>query len=137
MKKKLALLLAVAVLALLLAGCGSSMSDADKCAYDLILDAAYSFKNPSSVRLVSGQAIPEVQQALVRLSATNGFGAETTGYYWLTGSSVTDLENDTALLNLAGMDDKRIAELIQDCQTRGELNVSAINKALAKYFDNN
>lgn len=69
--------------------------------YELILDVAYKFKNPSSVRIISGKVNygttdtdnPPYEfrnfelekgyyiNANLRLSATNGFGATTTDYY--------------------------------------------------------
>ncbi len=70
----------------------------DKVAYELILDAAHNFKNPSSVRLVSGTVGVDKDCLFAVLSATNGFGARTTGYYYVTGGWIMESENPISIL---------------------------------------
>ncbi len=58
----------------------SSLSENDKKAFDMILKASDEFKDPSSVRLVSGSFSEDGTLCCV-ISATNGFGARVTSYY--------------------------------------------------------
>ena len=96
-----ALVMAIA-LCFPLVGCGNSIPSKEESTYELVLAASYKFKNPSSVRVVSGKVYYyeitddakerneytdlELERGYyisgnLRLSATNGFGATTTGYY--------------------------------------------------------
>jgi uncharacterized membrane protein YvbJ len=56
----------------------------NRIAYDLIVKYAYSFKNPASVRVISGEAGDDNESvdeyAFVCLTATNAYGADVTGY---------------------------------------------------------
>ena len=98
----------------------SVLDGADKVAFDLIMHYAYSFKNPSSIRLVSGTANDWESGifAFLCISATNGFGATTNGYYYMSYAGMDDV----------GSSSRKVAL----CQTTGELNVAKINKALER-----
>ena len=107
-KKIAILLMLVMTLSLCCAfvGCGDNERTSEEDIknqriYEFVLDVAYKFKNPSSVRVVSGKVnydttdtdTPpydfrdfEIEKGYyingnLRLSATNGFGATTTDYY--------------------------------------------------------
>lgn len=58
---------------------------ADRIAYDILETCSSSFKNPSSVRIISGSVFDDQfrdQKALyVNIMAENGFGATTSSYY--------------------------------------------------------
>lgn len=114
-------LILAATVCITLAGCGNNgLSDREQAIYQLVLDASYKFKNPSSVRVVSGKATYteitdenindmeysdlEIERryfitANLRISATNGYGATTTEYYHIIydrqGKIATDNLDDT------------------------------------------
>lgn len=93
----------------------------DKVAFDLIIQYAASFKNPASIKLMSGTA-SEVgatgPYAFLCISATNGFGATVNGYYYLSPVQIDDVGNSSRKVNL--------------CRTNSELDVDKINRALAQ-----
>lgn len=60
----------------------------DKVAYEMVLDAADYFKNPSSVRLVSGSVGVDKDCLFAGISATNGLGARSTSYYYIDGEGL-------------------------------------------------
>lgn len=103
--KKITILLAIIILivsATFMVACGKEDRVEDKI-YDLVLTTAYTFKSPSSVRVLSGYVkyinISEEKdttsysefeklrgysiECYVKISATNGYGAITTAYYQL------------------------------------------------------
>jgi len=90
----------------------------DKIAYDLIMDVAYDFKNPSSVRLVSGTVGVDDDCLFCGISATNSFGAKSTEYYFIMGGKdpwIMEQEDPNSLY-----------------KDRDELNIKKINKKLEK-----
>ncbi len=93
----------------------------DKIAYDLVLENIFSFKNPSSVRIVSGVADngSNGEYAFLRLSATNGFGGAVSGYYFL--SSLGIMEDEDGNSSVYNRVDK--------------LNIAKINRALERKFN--
>lgn len=90
----------------------------DKIAYDLVVDVAGKFKNPSSVRLVSGTVGVDKDCLFCGISATNGFGARTTDYYFVMKESETWIMKQEDVSSLYKSTDK--------------LNIKKINKALEK-----
>lgn len=100
----------------------------DLAAYELIAEVSYEFKNPSSVRLVSGSVFYNEEYGeycgWFALSATNGYGATTVGYYF-----VDHLDGEIFALDLEEYGDD---VSIVYAKTRDELDVNAINKALDK-----
>lgn len=79
--KILVLFLVLTVCAAALCACSpeSGLKGDNLTAYNYLNDAKWYFKDPSSVRLVSGTVTDEA--FFCRISATNGFGARTSSYY--------------------------------------------------------
>ena len=90
----------------------------DKIAYDLIVNVATKFKNPASVRLVSGSVGTDKDCMFAKISATNGFGARSNGYYFISneGWIMEDEEYSSYLI----------------LYNNESLNIDNINKNLAK-----
>ena len=104
----------------------------DRIVFNLVVDNAYNFKNPTSVRVVSGTAGTNDENggdyAFVCLTATNDFGAITTGYYCLMLDYISDVED-----NLHGLVDN--AYMLKLCK-EDEIDISKINRRLALKFGN-
>ena len=76
----------------------NTLTGDDKVAYEIMLEAANNFKNPSSVRLVSGTVGVEKDCLFAGVSATNGWGARSTSYYYIDGSGwILEEDNATSL----------------------------------------
>lgn len=106
----------------------------DKIAYDLIVEYAPSFKDPSSVRLVSGQAGVDDNNkgfGFLCLSAKNGFGATTTGFYFLNYLGIDDLEDENEALKSLGISQNN-DYMIELCKKRDQLNIKKANRALQR-----
>ena len=101
----------------------SKLKGDDLKAYQYLDDAKWSFKDPSSVRLISGTVTDCA--FFCRISATNGFGARTSSYYiiWDDGS-IWD-EDDLKKNGLS------IYSFASEFSGRS-LDINAINDALAK-----
>jgi hypothetical protein len=97
--------------------CGEQL----KTAYELIYDVAQSFKNPSSVRLVSGTLGVDKDCMFCGISATNGYGARSTSYYFVMDGWALEEEDD-------------ISSLYKE---KDGLNFDLINKMLAKTLNVN
>lgn len=97
----------------------SGLHGDDKEAYDILIQASASFKDPSSVRLVSGSISHGTLHCSV--SAKNDFGARVTSYYSIyknySGGPSTVYETSYP-------DD--------EYKDTGSLNIEKINRALAK-----
>lgn len=90
----------------------------DKIAYDIVVNASSQFKDPSSVRLVSGTLSLDKDYLFCGISAKNGFGARSTSYYSITPNGyIIENENPESIY-----------------KTRDELNIDKINKALDRHF---
>ena len=93
----------------------------DKIAFDLIMYHAYSFHDPSSIRLRSGVAA-EIDEygatAFLCISAKNGFGAIATDDILLTYDMMETVPFDS--------------DAIEKCRTTDWLNVDKINRALQR-----
>ncbi len=106
----------------------AGLSGDDLAAYNLLTEVSYEFKNPTSVRLVSGKVFYDEEEAewcgWFAISATNGFGARTVGYYF-----VGYLDGEIFALDL---EENGSSTSIGHAKTRDELDVDSINKALDK-----
>ena len=109
-------------------------------AYELVLKCSYKFKNPSSVRIISGMLYynpttsPDYLSASLRLSATNGFGATTSGYYFCG-------YNDDGSLFFYDIEDYKdvlyssYLMLLKDAGTINDFNIDKVNKKLAEKWE--
>ena len=88
----------------------------DKVAYDIIVRASTHFKNPGSIRLVSGELGVQNDCLFCGISATNGFGARSTEYYFIFSDGRILEEEDPESWY----------------KSTTELNIVKINKKLAK-----
>lgn len=114
----------------------------DKCAYKLLLEASYEFKNPSSLRIVSGSFDETlysngVEWLYARTSATNGFGAPVSGYYMIWYDSdgefhLDDIEDQMELFSKLGIEDELSKLELEYCVVTDQLNINKINKMLEK-----
>jgi len=68
----------------------------DKIAYELVLDAADNFKDPSSVRLTGGTLGVDKDCLFCGISATNGYSARGTSYYFIMDGSILEEEDPTS-----------------------------------------
>lgn len=90
----------------------------DKVAYELLLEAADNFKNPSSVRIVSGSVGVDKDCLFCGISATNGFGNRTTSYCYISDEGwILEKEDASSFY-----------------KSTNDLNVNKINKKLEKTF---
>ncbi|MBQ9806282.1 MAG: hypothetical protein IJW49_07240 [Clostridia bacterium] len=110
-----------------------------KC-YELMLDVCPEFKNPSSVRIVSGtfNYYPDVDSdycsAYLRLSATNGFGATTTGYYFV-GYGMDGGELFIFDLEDFGQDYEYFDSSIEQCKKTNDFDIERVNRELDQYWN--
>ena len=118
-------IIVIGILALVCAGAllgGSfTLSGKDKQAYDILEKAAVTFKDPTSVRLVSGNFF--IGDLYCRISATNSYGARNSTCYEISESGYVKEADKTSVSVHSGYFD--------DTST---LNIDKINKALAKKF---
>ena len=109
-------------------GKANKLTGNDLVAYNLISEVSYEFKNPSSVRLVSGEVFYDDEDGewcgWFGLSATNGYGARTVGYYF-----VGYLDGEIFALDL---EDDDFDTSMKYAKTKDQLNVEKINNALEK-----
>ena len=90
----------------------------DKIAYDIVVNASSQFKDPSSVRLVSGTLNEDQDYLFCGINAKNGFGARGTSYYSISlKGTIIEEENPGSLYT-----------------ARDDLNIDKINKALDRHF---
>lgn len=81
MKKYLRFSLIAVIIICVFIIASNTLTGDDKVAYDLIMTVADDFKNPSSVRLVSGTLSSSKDYLFCGISAENGFGARSMSYY--------------------------------------------------------
>lgn len=119
-----------------LIGCDKKNSKEEIC-YEIIIEASYQFKNPSSVRVISGTLSTSLSEmdfytAYLCISATNGYGATITGYY-----QCTYLKSDNIVL-LDEIDDETdpnyYSKLLQ-CKSRDDFDIDKVNKKLDKKWN--
>lgn len=105
------------------------VSEDTRAAYDLIVDGSYDFKDPTSVRVYSGTVYYDKEldeySGWFYLSATNGFGARSGGYYF-----IGYLDGEPFALELDDDSSIRLAK------TEGELDVDWINEQLDEKWKN-
>jgi len=81
----------------------------NKYAYDLVINNVYDFKNPKSVRVVSGSAgfndTYNEEYAFLCVTATNSYGAETTGYYCFHPDEFSDVTDYAHMVNICKKDE--------------------------------
>lgn len=94
---------------------GNILIGDNKIAYDILVEAADNFKNPSSVRLVSGRLGTEKDCLFCGISAKNGFGSRTTEYYFVKDGWILEEEKPLSFY-----------------KTKDELDIKKINKKLEK-----
>lgn len=87
----------------------------DKIAYELVLDIAYFFKDPSSVQIISGTVGTDGDCLFCGISAKNGFGARGTDYYYVSDGQIVESENPISIYT-----------------TKDNLNIDKINKKLSQ-----
>ena len=91
----------------------------DLAAYNILIEAAPNFKNPASIRLVSGSVSGGA--LFCAITGENSFGVSSTEYYWIYNGNVYNLEEIGETPSIAE-------------KTTTMLNIPLINKHLAKYF---
>lgn len=149
MKKLLCILLTILLIPTTFAfvGCGTAynkLGEKEKKIYDIIIDFSYDFKNPSSVRIVSGyydEIVLDDENCYVlycKISAENSYGATTTSAYQiegLIGSSPNKTKNIdepeyqyepwlTSWNFVTGLS-----------KHTDDFDISAVNKALKEYWE--
>jgi ribosomal protein L37E len=90
--KRKRLIVAVGVILIVLFGFYANSNlliGRNKTAYDLLEGGAKSFKDPSSVRIISGTVSDDGKSMQAEISAKNGFGGNTTGDYIFNFSSAS------------------------------------------------
>ena len=110
------LVIVAAVLGIIITS--NALTGDDKVAYELLLNAADNFKNPSSVRIISGSVGVDKDCLFCGISATNGFGNRTTSYYYISDEGWILEKEDASSFYKSTVD----------------LNVNKINKKLEKTF---
>ena len=102
------------------------LSEKERAVYEAILSISYQFKNPSSVRVVSGGGIVTTGDGagsgFYRLSATNSFGATTTDYYVI---AVTPSQSIVQSISSYAT-----SEEIAKCLITDEFDIVKVNNAL-------
>lgn len=93
----------------------NTLTGDDKVAYEMVLDTANNFKNPSSVRLISGTVGVDKDCLFAGISATNGWGARSTSYYFIMSGGIIEEDDPTSLY-----------------KATDKLNIQKINKKLEK-----
>lgn len=99
----------------------------DRIAYDILETCSSSFKNPSSVRIISGSVCDDQfrdQKALyVNLMAENGFGATTSSYYNLyEDGKILEIDFDLSLLQ-------------RSYDSKDDFNIKKVNKKFASLWN--
>lgn len=98
----------------------------DKAAYDIMVACADNFKNPASLRLMSGSLSTDKDSMYVKTCAQNGFGTDTIGYYLFTAEGKALGNNDLVYNNMSKF------QWIYDLYTADDLNVDKINRIYAR-----
>lgn len=109
----------------------------DLLAYNLIVEVSYKFKNPSSVRILSGTVVYDEDDMETSgwfvISATNGFGARTTSSYFVghIDGNVFALDEEDATGSTSYYFDHSTS-FFTDTDS---LNIEKINEALDKKWE--
>ena len=167
MKKKFKVLLIgclIAIVAIgiaLLSGCSavSKLNEKEKATYDVLIEGSLQFKNPASVRVLSGTVsyydVDDYRElygedfeeryesvwsdadkergylfyAYLRLSATNGFGSTTSENYFIAYGEDGDL-------NIWDLSEYPSLFGDDDCYATDDFDYAAVNAALEEYWEN-
>lgn len=135
MRRRLALLLAMIIAALSLAGCSSiNKNSRENMAAEVLITCSSSFKSPQSLRMVSGSGSLYRNDdgsiggfLYARVSAKNGWGTDTTSrYVFFIG---TDGEGFV-------LDEENFASFFSDNSkfTSTEIDVSVVNGIIADHW---
>lgn len=133
-KNKILTGIIVAVVLLLGIGLPLILNSNDKLAgkdlevYNLILEASYTFKDPSSVRIISGSITQDGEGGFFVLSAKNSWGARTTGRY---GIARTD---DGEVFAMLEEDSGMTFDEWTGINKKDEFDIDKVNRALKKYW---
>lgn len=110
----------------------------EQACYEIMLTESYQFKNPKSVRIISGTVSyfenNDTTYCFLRLSAENGFGATVTDNYFCGKG------NDGMFIY--SLDDYKTSmpswysSKLTLCYETDDFDISAVNKALDKYWNN-
>lgn len=137
MAKKISKILFLFLICLtVLIGCDKKEKDSlslnDNAAYTLIVEVSYEFKNPSSVRVLSGSLYYDEDKSQwsgwFALSATNSYGARTTGYYF-----VSHLDGEIFALDL---EEHGTGSDIKKCKETEDFNADQVNEKLKERWEN-
>lgn len=169
MKKRLSVFLVGCLTVILiigvaiLSGCNnsatSSLDEKEMATYNMLIEASLQFKDPSSVRILSGQVdyydVDDYRElygedfeeryesvwsdadkergylyyAYLRISATNGFGTTTSENYFISYGEDGDL-------NIWNLSEYPSLFGDDDCYITDDFNYAAVNAALADYWEN-
>ncbi len=160
MKKLLCILLAILLIPTTLAfvGCDKEsesayekLGETEKKVYTLTLNFSYSFKNPSSVKIISGHFYNSAEyfgeesgyyELCFRLQAQNGFEATNTHRYYLMGNIETlknnfiiDLEDGSFVGEDYKLGEERLLEYQLKSLKTDDFDYSAVNNALKEYWE--
>jgi RNA polymerase subunit RPABC4/transcription elongation factor Spt4 len=112
----------------------------DKIAYDLVIMYANTFKDPPSIRIRGGVAGQNEdgnlgKYAFLKISARNGFGGASIGYYHINEEDISDLEDEREFWAEIGPDlENSVYNMMTLCEEQDRLNLDKINNALQRKF---
>ena len=151
MKKTLQLLPLLLALAVALIACSPSLEGDDKLALDLLADAAKQFRDPGSVRLISGriyqgEAFHDYKEGdsqtvlLCVISATNSYNARLQNRYEIYRkvdntvlvSEIIVPERTSYEVDFQRLRREILTQLAIMCDQTGDLDTTRINSELAK-----
>ena len=110
----------------------NSLSETDKQVYELVLGASYQFKNPSSVRIISGSLRNGngVDLLAAKISLTNSYGISVKEY-----CLIWELDDGGVGMQIIEYDGSQTSkELIKFCNKTTYINANAVNKKLDKHW---
>lgn len=86
----------------------------DRIAYEIMVECADNFKDPSSLRIVVGRLGVENDCLFVRIRAKNGFGSYNTGDYFFSASGwVLEDDDIDSLLNNPNINASKINRIYE------------------------
>lgn len=85
-KKYIIIGLAIILVIVVVYGYINTLHGDDKIVYEMVYEAADSFKDPTSVRIQGGTLSDSKKYLWCKISAVNGFGARGSDYYTITRS---------------------------------------------------
>lgn len=126
--------------------CGEEeLKGRELAAYNLILEASYEFKDPSSVRVISGQLTGDIERdqetldaGFFVISAKNTYGARTTERYLVShydGELLVEKYSDLAEI-IKLLTKTTEVEFNEKCDKKDDFNIDKVNAALNKKWEN-